>query len=97
MGRPAIPAPTEAAITSTVADKSQTWKGSKRRTGRCLRFKAMRGGFTKTGAQGANSFRFTGRLRGKALKAGPYRLRATATDLAANQADAVRLRFAVRR
>jgi hypothetical protein len=72
-------------------------KGSKRRTGRCLRFKAMRGALTHTGVQGANSLRFNGRLRGKALKAGPYRVVATATDAAGNQGERVRARFAVRR
>jgi hypothetical protein len=68
-----------------------------KRTGRCVRFKAMRGAFSKPGVKGANSFRFKGRLRGKALKSGAYRLKVTPTDAAANRGKAVRARFAVRR
>ncbi len=68
-----------------------------KRTGRCVRFKAMKGAFTKPGVKGANSFRFKGRLRGKALKAGPYRLKVTPTDAASNRGEAVRARFAIRR
>jgi hypothetical protein len=38
------------------------------------------GSFTRAGAAGANSFRFTGRLRGRKLAPGGYRL----TGVAAN-------------
>jgi hypothetical protein len=38
---------------------------------------ALRGGFTRAGNIGANSFRFTGRLAGHPLKPGGYRLVAT--------------------
>lgn len=38
------------------------------------------GRFTVRGRRGANRLRFTGRLRGRALPAGPYRLTAQATD-----------------
>jgi hypothetical protein len=68
-----------------------------KRTGRCVRFKAMKGAFTRAGVKGANSFRFKGRLRGKALKAGAYRLKVTPTDAASNRGDAVGARFAIRR
>jgi hypothetical protein len=44
---------------------------------RCTRTVTLKGGFTRTGAAGANSFRFTGRLRGRKLKPGRYRLVAT--------------------
>lgn len=40
----------------------------------CPIFKRLEGGFTHSGAAGANSFRFTGRIGGKALKPGAYRL-----------------------
>lgn len=43
----------------------------------CPRFKPM-GGFPHTGSAGENSFKFTGRLRGRALKPGAYRLVARA-------------------
>jgi hypothetical protein len=41
---------------------------------RCSRFKRVTGGFTHSGQAGANSFKFSGRLNGKALKPGRYRL-----------------------
>lgn len=40
----------------------------------CPLFKPVKGTFTHGGAAGANSFRFTGRPGGKALKPGAYRL-----------------------
>ncbi len=42
--------------------------------GACLRQKKLRGSFAHQGVAGQNSFRFTGRLRRKALALGPYRL-----------------------
>jgi hypothetical protein len=50
------------------------------------------GRFSVRGRRGANRLRFTGRLRGRALPAGPYRLTAQATDrdgLASPAASAV--------
>ena len=47
---------------------------------RCTRFKALKGGFTHQGAAGQNSFKFSGRVRGKALKPGKYRLVGLAGD-----------------
>jgi hypothetical protein len=44
---------------------------------RCLRRVRVTGRFQHVGVPGANSFRFTGRLGGRALKAGSYRLIAT--------------------
>jgi hypothetical protein len=41
---------------------------------RCSRFKPVKGGFTHSGQAGANSFKFSGRLNGKGLKPGRYRL-----------------------
>jgi hypothetical protein len=38
------------------------------------------GRFSVRGRRGTNRLRFTGRLRGRALPAGPYRLTAQATD-----------------
>jgi uncharacterized protein YceK len=70
---------------------------AKRKRGRCVRWKALKGGLTQAGAQGANKVRFNGRLRGKALKAGGYRLVLTPKDGAANVGKAARVAFAVRR
>jgi hypothetical protein len=63
---------------------------------RCLRFAAMRGAQTKAGEAGANGFRFNGKVDGKTLKAGPYKLVLTATDPAANVSAATRIAFVVR-
>jgi hypothetical protein len=41
---------------------------------KCTRFRKLRGGFSHRGAAGPNSFRFSGRLRSRALKPGRYRL-----------------------
>jgi hypothetical protein len=42
-----------------------------------VRYAAVPGGFALAGVLGPNQFRFTGRMRGKALKRGSYRLVAT--------------------
>ena len=41
---------------------------------RCIRIQKLKGSFAHHGAAGQNAFRFTGRLRGKALPPAPYRL-----------------------
>jgi hypothetical protein len=69
---------------------------AKRKRGRCVRWKALRGGLTKTGVKGVNKIRFNGRLRGKALAAGGYRLVLAPTDGASNRGNAVRTAIAVR-
>lgn len=48
-----------------------------RRGTRCKRYVALAGSFTDRARAGANSFYFTGRLGGRTLKPGSYRLRAT--------------------
>jgi hypothetical protein len=45
----------------------------------CTRHVALRGGFTRRQRAGADSFTFTARLAGRSLKAGRYRLVATAS------------------
>jgi hypothetical protein len=47
---------------------------------RCTRWVRLRGSFARAGAAGRNRFRFTGRLRHKALAPGRYRLMATPAD-----------------
>ena len=47
---------------------------------RCAVFKRVRGSFTHQTAAGQNSVRFTGRLRGRKLKVGAYRLNAVARN-----------------
>jgi hypothetical protein len=49
------------------------------------RYVTLRGGFTHAGSVGANSFKFTGRLGGRKLKPGRYRLVQVAVDAAGNK------------
>lgn len=41
---------------------------------RCVIYKPLKGRFSVKGAAGANSFKFSGKVGGRALKPGPYRL-----------------------
>jgi hypothetical protein len=73
-------------------------RAGKRKRGRCVRWKSLKGALVKPGVQGANNkIRFNGRLRGKALKAGGYRFALTPTDAAANRGETRRAAFVVRR
>jgi hypothetical protein len=56
----------------------------------------VKGGFTHAGAAGTNTFRFMGRLRGRALRRGKYRLVAVATDAAGNRSAALRRPFRIK-
>jgi hypothetical protein len=56
---------------------------------------ALQGGFSKAGAVGANSFRFSGRLRRRRLAPGSYFLVANAVDAAGNRAPATRAKFTI--
>ena len=60
------------------------------------RYVTLRGSFSHAGAVGGNRFRFTGRLRRRALKPGLYRLVGTPRDGAGNAGSAVRASFRVR-
>jgi subtilisin-like proprotein convertase family protein len=55
-----------------------------RRRAACTRLVLLRGSFRLDGASGDNAFRFTGRLRGRALTPGRYRLNAVSSDAAGN-------------
>jgi hypothetical protein len=54
-----------------------TRKNRKRRL--CTRVVTLKGSFTRNGVAGKNSFHFTGRLSGRKLRPGRYRLVATPT------------------
>ena len=62
---------------------------------RGTRFRLMKGRFVKTGRAGANSFRFSGKLRGRRLGAGRYRLVARAVDPSYERSATLRARFSV--
>ncbi|MEA2429336.1 MAG: hypothetical protein QOF37_2964, partial [Thermoleophilaceae bacterium] len=64
---------------------------------RCTRTVTLPGSFTLAGKAGANSFRFTGRLNGRKLKPGGYRLAGVAADQAGNKSTAVSAAFRITR
>ncbi len=70
-------------------------KRPERRARKCIRYVTLRGRLTHQGRAGANKFRFTGRLRGRKLASGHYRLRGDATHAAANQASVKRIGFVI--
>ena len=54
-----------------------------RKQHRCIRYITVKGSFTRAGLTGSNTFRFSGRLNGKRLTRGEYRLIASPTINAA--------------
>ena len=62
---------------------------------RCTRWAAMKGSFTHAGKAGKNKFRFTGRVNGKKLGRGSYRLLGVPRDPAGNVGKTVKARFEV--
>jgi hypothetical protein len=71
----------------------QTRRNRKRK--RCTRYTRVRGSFTHQGRTGGNSFRFSGRLRGRKLRPGRYRLAVVPTDAAGNRGNTVRATFRI--
>jgi hypothetical protein len=70
-----------------------TRKNKKKR--KCVRATKLRGSFSRVSKAGRNSFKFSGRLRGRKLKPGNYRLVATAKDLAGNVSKPKRKGFRI--
>jgi hypothetical protein len=64
---------------------------------RCFRWARVKGSFKRPGVAGHNAFRFTGRVGGKRLRPGKYRLVVVATDAAGNRSKAARRPFRIRR
>jgi hypothetical protein len=62
--------------------------------GRPTRYRTI-GTLSRTAASGANSTRFSGRLRKRALRPGRYRVRITATDTAGNRSARRTTRFRI--
>jgi hypothetical protein len=62
---------------------------------RCTRYVALRGSFSRAAGAGPNRFRFTGRLRGKKLRPGRYRLVLVAKDAVGNRSNAKRASFRI--
>jgi hypothetical protein len=62
----------------------------------CTRAKAVKGSFSRTrAAAGQDSFKFTGRMGGKALAVGTYNLIATPAAAGAKKAKVVRAKFSI--
>jgi len=68
-----------------VKGKCRTRTRKNRKKSKCTLWKNVRGSFTVAGKPGKNTFTFRGRIGGKALKTGGYRLNGTATDPAKNR------------
>jgi hypothetical protein len=66
-----------------------------RKAKRCTRYVRLKGGFTRVSQAGLNSFRLTGRLRGRKLAPGRYRLVLVATDAAKNKSKPKRAKFRI--
>jgi streptogramin lyase len=91
-------------VTFTVESKSKGRKVGKRcakpkpsNAGkkRCVRWTKVKGSFGVSGKAGANSFTFRGRLAGKALRPGGYRLDGLARDAANNTSATQRKNFTI--
>jgi hypothetical protein len=79
--------------------KGRCVKPSKRnrRHRKCRRFVRLKGRFSYSGTEGANAFKFDGRLKGKRLEPGRYRLVAVANDATGNKSKPRRARFSIKR
>ena len=75
-----------------VAAPRKLKKGAKR----CTRWVVISGAVTRVDQPGKNSFRFNGKLRGKRLASGSYRLVAVAQDAAGNVGKPITVAFRVR-
>ena len=68
-----------------------------RKTGkRCTRYRKVKGSFKHSGAAGLNSFRFRGRVRGRKLRKGRYRLAAAPADASKNKGKTVFRKFRIK-
>ena len=79
------------------ASESVTIEFSVQRAAAHGRWATARGTFTAAGHTGANQLRFTGRIGGRLLTPGRYRLVAVARDRAGNRSAALRTGFTIRR
>ncbi len=78
-----------------VSRKCKTRTRKNRSKSRCTLWRNVRGSFTVSGKAGKNTFRFRGRIRGKPLKPGSYRLNSQATDKARNKSPFKRKQFKI--
>jgi hypothetical protein len=83
----------DATVTFTVKRIIQRAVRGRRRTS----YRPMRGSFKDAGEVGGNSLRFSGRMGGRRLRPGLYRLIALPVDAAGNTGNAVLARFRIKR
>jgi hypothetical protein len=65
------------------------------RARRCTRYRTVRGKFTHVGNEGVNRLRWSGRLRGRRLARGRYRLIARAVNSGGARSQQARARFRI--
>jgi Ca2+-binding RTX toxin-like protein len=83
-------------IAYRVSEAAKVTFGVQRRRGhRKARWKRVRGRFTRLSPAGANGLRFSGRLRGRRLRRGRYRLTVFAVDAAGNRSARATARFKI--
>lgn len=76
--------------------KGKKCKAGRKKGKRCTIYKPVRGSFSHRDVAGANTLRFTGRMRGRALEKGRYRLKAVSKDTAGNKSRAVYRSFRIK-
>lgn len=81
-------------ISCTLSEPAQLTFRVERKRG--TRYRRLRGRITKAGSAGPNRFSWNGRLRGRRLRAGTYRLVAVAVDSSSARSGKLRKRFRVR-
>lgn len=78
-----------------VSRKCKTRTRKNRRKPRCTLYKKVSGSFTVNGKSGKNTITFRGRIGGRKLRTGRYRLTGTATDSAKNASRPVKATFRI--
>ena len=73
--------------------KAQTRSNRTRKA--CIRWVKVKGSFTVAGKAGTNRFKFRGRIGGRALRPGSYRLNGRASDAAKNKSKLKRRAFRI--
>jgi len=68
---------------------------SNRRAKRCTRYSTLSGGFTHQGKAGSNKLKFSGRVGGRKLRPGSYRLRGVGRDPSGNESALRRSGFRI--
>jgi hypothetical protein len=78
-----------------VGRKCKAPRRSNRGHKRCVRYATVKGSFSLAAKPGTNAFTFRGRIGGRRLRPGRYRLEGRATDKAHNRSSVVRAAFRI--